>query len=727
MAEALSTLLETEQQALRSWSREHRALAQAWANSPRVLRLTRELLATPRTRDALIKAPVQAQIREWLHPVYSGKEYQGFFIIGPGNINLASTRDSNLGVPNLLIKQEDVLERMWSGQAALSLPQRSDVPLPDPNGVLREEQPTMFIGAPIWDESGTVIAILTFRINPLEEFTAILQRGRIGGSGETYAFDQRARLISESRFDDQLRRIGLIGPDERAILNVAIRDPGVNLVAGEQSTVPREQQPLTRMADSALAGDSGTDVEGYRDYRGVSVVGAWVWDSELGLGITTEIDTVEAYESLSSIQTVIFALTGFSMLLLIVVTMVFVAGRERILKGEQSLRESEVKFGSVTQSSLDAIIAADSSGRIISWNKGAEATFGYREEEVLGQPLSLLMPERYREAHQRGLERLRSTGQTRIIGKRLELHGRRKNGSEFPLELLLGTWKTHDETFFSGFLRDITERQQAEERIRKLNEELEQRVAQRTAELEAAVKELEAFTYSVSHDLRAPLRHIDGFSKILVEDIGSRLDSTARHYLQRIQEGTRQMGTLVDDLLNLSRIGRQEARRQVTGLNSLVDEVRKELQAETAGRRVEWQVGPLPFADCDPALMKQVFATLLSNALKFTRPRERAVIEVGQTTVNGQPVVFVRDNGVGFSMKYVDKLFGVFQRLHRAEDFEGTGVGLATVQRILHKHGGRVWAEAELDKGATFYFTLGEAENQKAEKPIPAAATRGEP
>jgi light-regulated signal transduction histidine kinase (bacteriophytochrome) len=193
----------------------------------------------------------------------------------------------------------------------------------------------------------------------------------------------------------------------------------------------------------------------------------------------------------------------------------------------------------------------------------------------------------------------------------------------------------------------------------------------------------------------------------LTEEYGSSLAPEAQHHLQRIQEGTRRMGLLVDDLLNLGRVGRHEVRLQVTGLNSVVQEVVAELTPECEGRRVEWKIGGLPFVECDPALMKQVFQNLLSNAVKFTRPRSHAIIEVGQKDQDGTPVVFVRDNGVGFSMKYADKLFGVFQRLHRAEDFEGTGVGLATVQRIVQKHGGRLWAEADLDKGAAFYFTLG--------------------
>lgn len=226
-------------------------------------------------------------------------------------------------------------------------------------------------------------------------------------------------------------------------------------------------------------------------------------------------------------------------------------------------------------------------------------------------------------------------------------------------------------------------------------------------DLAASVKELEAFTYSVSHDLRAPLRHISGFSKILSEEFGPHLPPDAQHHLQRIEEGTRRMGLLVDDLLKLARVGRCDLTLRVTELKSLVEEVIAEQAPERANRQVEWKIGNLDPVACDPGLMKQVFQNLLSNALKFTRPRAQAVIEVGQNNEAGSPVVFVRDNGVGFNMKYADKLFGVFQRLHRPEDFEGTGVGLAIVQRIVEKHGGRSWAEAELDKGATFYFTLG--------------------
>jgi two-component system sensor histidine kinase/response regulator len=246
----------------------------------------------------------------------------------------------------------------------------------------------------------------------------------------------------------------------------------------------------------------------------------------------------------------------------------------------------------------------------------------------------------------------------------------------------------------------------SETRVRQLNESLERRVADRTAELASANRELETFTYSVSHDLRAPLRQIDGFSRILLEHAGPALDSKSQHYLRRIQEGTQHMGRLVDDLLNLAQLGRQDVHTRATPLDAVVKDALDEVRAEWGDRKIQWTIGGLPTVECDPGLMKIVFTNLLSNAIKYTRLRELAIIEVASTGSNGRCTIFVRDNGVGFNMKYADKLFGVFQRLHRADQFEGSGVGLATVQRIIHKHGGQIWAEAEPNQGATFFFTL---------------------
>jgi light-regulated signal transduction histidine kinase (bacteriophytochrome) len=261
---------------------------------------------------------------------------------------------------------------------------------------------------------------------------------------------------------------------------------------------------------------------------------------------------------------------------------------------------------------------------------------------------------------------------------------------------------------------ELSERWRAEEQVKRLNEDLERRVAERTVQLAAANGELEAFSYSVSHDLRAPLRHISGFARTLAEKHSSQLAPEAQELLELIREGSQKMGLMIDDLLNLARLDRREAASKMTPLNSIVDDVLQDLKSELEGRKIDWHVGLLPAVNCDPGLLRQAFANLLSNAVKYTRHQEHAVIEVDQMMINGEAVIYVRDNGAGFDSKHADKLFGVFQRFHTDEEFEGTGVGLTTVQRIIHKHGGRVWAEAARGQGATFYFTLNEKVNVKA-------------
>ena len=257
-----------------------------------------------------------------------------------------------------------------------------------------------------------------------------------------------------------------------------------------------------------------------------------------------------------------------------------------------------------------------------------------------------------------------------------------------------------------GTNTDVEDLKQAEEKAQLLNTELEQRVKDRTTQLEAANKELEAFSYSVSHDLRTPLRAVDGFSQAVLEDFGPQLPEEGRRQLKVIRESAQRMGALIDDLLKFARLNRQELKMQEIDTGKLVRDALDELGSPWRDRLVEVRSGKLPTSFGDPVLLKQVWLNLLSNALKYTGKRDRAEIEVGCTKTNGANTFFVRDNGTGFDMRYADKLFGVFQRLHRAEDFEGTGVGLAIVQRVIHRHGGRVWADAAVDRGATFYFNL---------------------
>ncbi len=357
---------------------------------------------------------------------------------------------------------------------------------------------------------------------------------------------------------------------------------------------------------------------------------------------------------------------------------------------ERKLAEQAMaRLAAIVTSSNDAILSKDLDGIITTWNDGAERLFGYRAEEIVGQPVTrLIFPDRVQE-EEHILARIRQ-------GERIEQREtvrRHKYGRAIDVSLTLSpiTDAAGKVLGVSSIVHDITERKQSERALREAN------------------KELEAFSYSVSHDLRAPLRSINGFSKMLVEDFGPSLPQEARRCLSIIQKNAVRMGELIDDLLEFSRLSRLALDRRAVDTRRVIREVWLELRRDDPDRAAQLILGDVPKCLADRRLFKQVWVNLLSNALKYSRPRQESRIEIGWQEDEEHPgsvVYWIRDNGVGFDQQYAHKLFDVFQRLHRAEDFEGTGVGLALVHRIVQRHGGRVWAEGRLDEGATFYFTL---------------------
>ncbi len=352
----------------------------------------------------------------------------------------------------------------------------------------------------------------------------------------------------------------------------------------------------------------------------------------------------------------------------------------------------------------DTIFVRDMSDLVTYWNRGAQELYGWTPEEVIGKraqellqtvypaPIEEIRAELLRSGRWDGeLQKTRADGSRVVVASRWSLQRDEQGRPSAILE-------TNN---------DITERERREHEIRILNEEL----GKRTAELEVINKELEAFAYTISHDLRAPLRHMAGFTELLKKNTASVLNEKNQRYVKMILESAQKMGDLIDDLLAFSRIGRAETNKMMVSLEQLVEEALAEVRQDSDGRNIVWKVGGLPECYGDRSMLRLVLVNLISNAVKFTRTRSQAEIEIGcMNQEQDQVVVFVRDNGVGFDMKHVSKLFGVFQRLHTPETFEGTGIGLATVQRIVHRHGGRVWAEGLVDKGATFYFSLSKSQ-----------------
>lgn len=367
------------------------------------------------------------------------------------------------------------------------------------------------------------------------------------------------------------------------------------------------------------------------------------------------------------------------------------------LEREVTVRTQQASLLNLTH---DTIFVRDMNDIITYWNRGAQELYGWTLEQAIGKrshdllqtvfpaPIEEIQAELLTKDRWEGeLKHVKAEGTKVMVASRWSL---RRDEQGRPTAIL----ETNN---------DITQRKRGEEEVRKLNQEL----GNRTTELEAINKELEAFAYSISHDLRAPLRHMVGFTELLQKNASDIVDDKGRRYMMTILESAKRMGVLIDDLLAFSRIGRAETRETMVSLEQLVKEVQSEVWQETEGRNITWRVGALPDLYGDRSMLKLALVNLISNAIKFTRASPQPEIEIGCTEKpKDGVVVFIKDNGVGFDMKYANKLFGVFQRLHRTEEFEGTGIGLATVQRIIRRHGGQVWAEGVVGKGATFYLSL---------------------
>ena len=515
---SLDTILQTSHEAIKKWSVDIRKDVSRLAEHPKIREYTKELLKLPANRVTLMNSPIQAALRQEMSPFLSHENFYGFFIIGTDNINYASLRDENLGDINLLARQDGILEKAWSDETIISLPIPSDVPLPGIGGKLREGEPTMFVGASIKDESGKNIAILTFRINPMETFSKIFQRGRIGETGETYAFNENAYLISESRFIDDLRQIGLIAPEQGGILNIMLREPGMNLVKEGRLVASINERPLTFMVENALSGGMTYNLEGYNDYRGVPVVGVWLWDKDLNFGITTEVDYSEAYGFLNIFRGVLIVFSAIVAFLIVFLTVVFiVSGRK--------LDASQEQINSLLASTAEAIYGVDLEGVCTFCNVSCLKMLGYeRKEDLLGQNMYKLTHDPHSDGKQypKAAYQVCAVSQT---GKSVHSDSEkllRKDGTSFPVEY----WsypimhKGKLVGYVVSFL-DISERKHIQEALRLTNIELEEK-NQRLNEIAmrdglTGVANRRAFDDHLQAEWNRSLRNGDPISLIMLD------------------------------------------------------------------------------------------------------------------------------------------------------------------------------------------------------------------
>ena len=466
----VANALNAAETALDIWIRQTRTDVHTWARNPQVqeaiVSLVQRIQTDHPARTDLLQAQELVRLRALLGPVTQEKEHSGFVVFDRSGLQIAALLDEPVGL-RTIGPRSDFVERALAGETVVSAPFRAAVALPDSKGAMRPDQPTMFAAAPVVDEQGVIIGALGFRLRPDLGFTRVLEAGRMGETGETYAFNADGVMLSDSRFVQHLKSMGLLSQDaDTAILRLHLRDPGGNtMTGGYRPQTPREKLPLTVMAAKAVNGGRGMDVNGYRDYRGVPVVGAWAWQDAYGFGLASELDVAEAYAPLTTIQSLIYWILGVlvcvSSVNLVSTLWGYRSARKR-REAEQAEAQVRLYAESIVDMAVDAIVTISEDGTMTSVNPAAERIFGYRQEDMLGQNVHLLMPSPYREAHEGYLRRYCETGEKHIIGIGQEVVGRRKDGTVFPMDLSVSEARDGSHRWFTGIVRDITERKQAE-------------------------------------------------------------------------------------------------------------------------------------------------------------------------------------------------------------------------------------------------------------------------
>ncbi|WP_203293049.1 ATP-binding protein [Maricaulis parjimensis] len=706
MASARSTNLSTLEavlsntiQRFQDWAQDRENDVRVWAQDDGVVSALEELSASP-VRASLESAPAQQYLRDRLGPWLTEYGYRGYLLISNNGTTLASVRDSDLAEPALMLDLVN-LERLSTAGALLTRPHIVDLVTINPgeeNGQVDEEI-LMYSIAEV-RRDGERIGYLALRIDPHAEYTATFRVGRTGVSGETYAIDQTGRLLTDTRYGEEFVNAGLLAEGHPSMLHVEVRDPGVDVTRGAIPSRPYAQWPLTVAARSVIEEGRGHNLRGYRDGRGVLVMGAWRWDDVRDIGVITEIDVIDALAGANQARAVLRVFAVAMALSFILLAVLFSAHRTITRRRAQVTAAANQRLSQILMTAAEGIYGIDGNGTITFINPRACQMLGYAEHELIGKDMHATVHHSRRDGsiypreecgiHYPGLPGESADGDVFWT----------KAGQPIPIESASSPLDPTDKSKGAVItFRDITNRKRDELALRRYAQELKR-----------SNSELQEFAYAASHDLQEPLRKIQAFGERLNNKCYDALDDTGRHYLERMVDAATRMRRLIDDLLSYSRVNSKTTSFLPVELSTVIADVLSDLEPRITAEEASIRVGELPAIEADPGQMHQLFLNLIANSLKFRRPGVspsisiEGSVEVGESGAMAR--IAVADNGVGFEPRHAERIFGMFERLHGRDEFDGTGVGLATCRKIAERHAGELTAWGEPDAGAVFTLLL---------------------
>lgn len=693
-ASTLQSVLSNTIQRFEAWAGHQEDHAGIWLDHPDLIATIRGLQGLE-SAEALADAQMQTDIRMRLDTRVAEYGYRGYELVDADGRVLSAMETARLG------QQSEALNAAGTQADGIRLtaPRILDGPVSDQTGEEHSEISVIDLVIPLREASG-LVGYLIFEVDPMREYTSTFQVGRTGVSGDTYVVNRDGRLLSNSRYDAQFIEAGLLSEGHPSMLHLDARDPGMTLRSISSTVRPYSEWPLTYAALDVTAGNAGQNLDGYRDPRGVLVMGAWQWSDERDFGVITEIELSEALAGASQAQAVLRVFAVAMALSFILLAVLFSAHRNISRQRAVVTQEARQRLSQILMSAGEGIYGIDGDGKISFINRSACEMLGYSEDELVGRPAHATIHHSHRDGSIYPLEDCPvHTAGVPIIDNDKEVFWT-KSGQPIPIEFSTMAIKADDMSAGAVVtFRDITKRRQDEQALRRYAQELKRSNA-----------ELQEFAYAASHDLQEPLRKIQAFGDRLSNKYGAEFDDTGRHYLERMVDAAGRMRQLIDDLLSYSRVNSKTTSFLPVELSAVVADVVSDLEPRIASEDAKIRVGELPAIEADPGQMHQLFLNLIANALKFRRAGTQPSISIEGSVEVGEAGAVARiavaDNGIGFEPRHAERIFGMFERLHGREEFDGTGVGLATCRKIAERHSGELTAWGEPDAGAVFTLIL---------------------